>query len=404
MKPLEGIKVVEMGTHVAAPTCARMMADWGADVIKVENTKGEAYRTVGLSWLLPVAEDNNPILQPGNCNKRSISINLKDPAGKEILFRLLEDADVFLTNTRPQALVKLGLDYDSLKDRFPKLIYALFTAYGLNGPDKDAPGFDTAAYWGRGGMLTDWNPKEMTPGRPHPGFGDATVGAAMLAAISSCLFRRTKTGEGDFVTSSLYGAAVWYNHHGVVEAQYPGHDNPISRYDAPRPLTPVYKSADGKVFYIIEQAYDEKAPEFFKRLGLDKLANDPLFVNCVESRKNMKFVVDTLDEEFAKINYDDIDQVCKDLNMVHSYIGTSKEILSDPQAWENNYLRKITLENGDELIVPNTPVQFGSVKEMPVKLAPHLGIDTRDIMRGLGYTDEQISEMAAAGTINTHGN
>lgn len=404
MRPLEGIRVVELGTHVAAPITARLMADWGADVIKVEPPKGEAYRTVGISWKMPNKEDNNPILQTGNANKRSISLNLKDPAGKEAFLKLLDTADVFVTNTRAQALERLGLDYTTLKERCPRLVYCLCTAFGLTGPDRDGPGFDTASYWGRGGMPAEWTVAENIPARPHPGFGDSTVASAMLAAILACLFRREKTGEGDFVTASLYGTALWYNFHGLVEAQYPGHDIPLSRYGAVRPLTPVYKSQDGKAFFIIEQFYEEKAVQFWTDLGMPDLAEDPAVITYAGYNADKKKVIDLLDDRFAQIPYEKIDEVCSKLNMVHAVFCTPKEALADPQAWENNYLRKVNLENGDELILPCTPVQFGSFPEADFNLAPHLGANTREVLLSLGYSDEQITELAASGAVNTHGN
>lgn len=401
MKPLENIKVVELGTHVAAPVASRIMAEWGADVIKVETTKGESYRTVGRAWKVPTTEDNSPILQTHNGCKRSLSLNLKDPDGKEALLKLLETADVFITNTRPHALERLGIDYDSVKARCPKLIYALFTAYGLEGPDQDAPGFDTAAYWGRGGMLLDWTAAEYTPFRAHPGFGDVTVASVVLSGIMAALFRRTVTGEGDFVTGSLYGSALWYNFHGIVESQYPGHDVPVSRFAASQPSAPMYKCAD-RYFFIVEQQYDAKFPEFFRKIGLSEIADDPKFVTVAESRKHMKEVVEYLDEKYASIPYEVIDKACSELNMVHSYVASCSEAVNDPQAWANDYLRKITLENGDELTIPAPPVSFGSFKADAPTLAPHLGADSRDILRSLGYSDEKIDAMRSVGAVNTH--
>ena len=156
MRPLEGIRVVELGTHVAAPVIARLCADWGADVIKVESPKGEAYRTVGSAWKLPAAEDNNPIFQPHNMNKRSLCLNLKTDEGREALMTLLERADVFVTNTRVQALERLGIGYEQIKERCPQLVYAVCTGFGMEGPDRDGPGFDSASFWGRGGMMAEW--------------------------------------------------------------------------------------------------------------------------------------------------------------------------------------------------------------------------------------------------------
>ncbi len=402
MRPLEGIRVVELGTHVAAPITARLMADWGADVIKVEPPKGEAYRTVGVSWKMPIKEDNNPILQVGNANKRSICLNLKDPAGKEALLKLLDTADVFVTNTRSQALERLGLGYNTVKERCPRLVYCVCTAFGLTGPDRDGPGFDTASYWGRGGMPAEWTVAENVPARPHPGFGDSTVASAMLASILACLFRREKTGKGDFVTASLYGTALWYNFHGIVEAQYPGHDVPLSRYGAVRPLTPVYKSQDGKAFFIIEQWYEEKAVQFWTDLGLPELAADPAVCTYAGYNADKKKVIDLLDKKFAEIPYAKIDEVCSKMNMVHAVFATPKDALTDPQAWENNYLRKIKLECGEELIVPCTPVQFDSVPEADFNLAPHLGAHTKEVLMSLGYSAEEVDAMNASGAVKQH--
>lgn len=402
MRPLEGIRVVELGTHVAAPVVARLCAEWGADVIKVEPPKGEAYRTVGISWKLPNKEDNNPILQTHNMNKRSISLDLKTEAGKEALLKLLERADIFVTNTRSQALERLGISYEQIKDRCPQLIYATCTAFGLTGPDRDGPGFDTASYWGRGGMMAEWSTAEQVPGRPHPGFGDSTVASVMLAGIMAALFKRERTGEGEFLTSSLYGTALWYNFHGIVEAQYPGHDVPASRYQCSQPSTPVYKAAGGVSFFFIEQQYDLKMPDIFRKLGLPHHAEDPKFVCVAESRKCMKEVVEVLEEEFATIPYEKFDEVFSEMNVVHAKICTPKESLVDPQAWVNNYLEKITLECGDELIIPAPPVQFAGFDAPERKLAPHLGQHTAEILKVLGYNDEQIEKMLEAGAAKQH--
>ncbi|MCQ2558618.1 MAG: CoA transferase [Oscillospiraceae bacterium] len=402
MYPLEGIKVVELGTHVAAPTVGRMCAEWGADVIKVEPPKGEAYRTVGITWKLPNKEDNNPILQTHNMNKRSIALDLKTPDGKQALLKLLENADVFITNTRSTALERLGLGYEQIRERCPRLIYATCTAFGLTGPDRDGPGFDTASFWGRGGMLAEWSPAEIIPIRPHPGFGDSTVASAILAGIMAALFKREKTGEGEFLTSSLYGTALWYNFHGLVEAQYPGHEVPISRYQCTQPSATVFKAKNNVAFFFIEQQYDAKMPQIFRMLGLEHHAEDPKFVLVAESRKCMKEVVQVLEREFAEIPYETFDKVFTEMNVVHAKICTPSEALNDPQAWQNNYLEKITLENGSELTVPTSPVQFGSFGAPEHKLAPHLGADTAEILRSIGYSEEAIERMLEAGAAVQH--
>ena len=149
----------------------------------------------------------------------------------------------------------------------------------------------------------------------------------------------------------------------------------------------MYKSADDKFFFIVEQQWEEKATAFFTMLGMDEIAHDPQFTIVAESQKCMKECVDYLDQAFAKVPYEKIDKVCSELNMVHSSISTCKDALEDPQAWENGYLRKIQLENGDSLTVPATPVCFGSQEQAQVALAPHLGADSREILKELGYEE-----------------
>ena len=163
----------------------------------------------------------------------------------------------------------------------------------------------------------------------------------------------------------------------------------------------MYKCAD-RYFFIVEQQYDAKFPEFFRKIGLPEIADDPKFVTVAESRKHMKEVVEYLDEKYASIPYEVIDKACSELNMVHSYVASCSEAVKDPQAWANDYLRKITLENGDELTVPAPPVSFGSFKADAPTLAPHLGADSRDILRSLGYSDEKIDAMRSVGAVNTH--
>lgn len=154
-KPLEGIKVVELASFVAAPAAGRMLAEMGADVIRVESTAGDPWRFYGVNCGLPVADEENPLFDLYNLGKRDIQLDTKTPEGKEILLRLLGEADVFITNNRLKSLVRADLDYDSLKDRFPKLIYGLVTGYGQTGPDVDAPGYDGVAFFSRSGMLAD---------------------------------------------------------------------------------------------------------------------------------------------------------------------------------------------------------------------------------------------------------
>ena len=154
-KPLEGVKVIDLTYFVAGPGAARILADWGADVIKVEGLKGEEWRILGKNYGIPYTAEENALFTAQNANKKFIALDLKKEDGKEALLKLLENADVFISNVRLKSLVKMGLDYDSLKERFPRLIYCHFTGFGYEGPDAARPGFDMAAFWARSGAIVD---------------------------------------------------------------------------------------------------------------------------------------------------------------------------------------------------------------------------------------------------------
>ena len=165
-QPFEGLKVIDLTTYLAAPLSARLMADFGADVIKIESFKGDPYRTYGAAMKCPVKDDQNPVFDAYNSNKRSCPINLKTEEGKEILFKLLETADVFVTNNRDKSLKKMGIDYASIKERYPRLVYVTVSGYGLEGPEKDFPGFDSIAFYARTGLLCDTVVKGNMPAYP----------------------------------------------------------------------------------------------------------------------------------------------------------------------------------------------------------------------------------------------
>lgn len=212
--PLEGITVVELGTHVVVPNAGRFFADWGARVIKVEAIKGEEWRKVGPSYRTPMTEEENPLFQEQNANKKLIGINLKAEEGKEVFMKLVRKADVFMSNVRMKSLVKLGLDYDSLKRVNQALIYAHFTGYGYDGPESARPGFDMSTFWARSGAMRDWTEPGAFPFKPPGGFGDASTSASFTAGILAALVARQASGTGTLVTSSLHACGIWYNQTG----------------------------------------------------------------------------------------------------------------------------------------------------------------------------------------------
>lgn len=389
-RPLENITVLELGTHMAIPLAARMLSDWGASVIKVEPPHGEAWRTIGRSYGVPFEPDNTPVFQTPNANKKSIAMNLKTPEGREIMLRLLKKTDIFLTNTRLRSLKKLGLDYDTLKEACPNLIYAHFSAYGNDGPDKDRPGFDLAAFWARGGMPVEWTQAGHPPFRPMPGFGDSTVSPSIVSAVLAALYHRRETGIGEYIETSLYACALWYNNLGVVVSQ-PKYGNiyPRSKYDQTAPYNTVFKSQDGMSFIFSIPNWNQVSERFLHAIHLDEYLNDPRFITLEGAKEDMQTVMDALDSAFRSMTSDEIRAMFQEQDFVFEEFSNPSNITTDQQAWENGYLESVELECGEDVVLANNPLRMQNVDTTPFGLAPQLGRDSQAILADLGY-DRQI--------------
>ena len=201
-RPLDGVRVVELATFIAAPSCARYLADLGAEVVKVEAPSGDPLRYTAINEGRPTGDLENTSFDVDNANKSSICLNTKTPEGREALEKLIARADVFITNVRHKSLVKSGLDYDTLKVKYPKLVMGYVTGYGEEGPDKDLPGFDFTAFFARGGIIGTLFDKDSMPMLTIPGFGDHPVGMYLANGILAALLRARETGRGDKVTVS----------------------------------------------------------------------------------------------------------------------------------------------------------------------------------------------------------
>lgn len=397
---LEGIRVVEIGTHIAVPKAARIMADWGAEVVKIEPPGGEAWRTMGKEWNMPYDPDNNPIFQAENANKRSLALNLKAPEGREVLFRLLERADVFISNMRVGSLEKMGLDYHSLKKDFPALVYSHFSAYGETGPDKELPGFDSAAFWANSGTLLEWSKAGQEPFRPFPGFGDSTCGTIILSGILGALLQRMRTGKGDYVRSSLYGSALWMNSLGVIMGQ-PQYERqyPVEQAGFPNAFAAYYQTRDGDWIVTGSSTWNKHAPGVFKMLGLEKYVDDPSYMVLEETRRHLPEVVRVLQEGYRQISTKDALDGLREIGLVHARLKHPREVSTDEQAWANGYLREVTMGDGNAVVLPTTPVRFESMKEFPYEPGPRLGSDSRRILEELGYDGEEIAALLDSGTV-----
>lgn len=396
-KPLSGIKVVELASFVAAPVVGRLLSDLGAEVIKIEAANGDGWRHNGIGYLPRFSKVENPIFDIYNTGKKFISLNLKAPEGKQALFKLLEDADVLVTNTRPAALKRLGLHYDDLKDRFPRLIYALVLGFGEKGPDKDTPAFDTTAFWSRGGFLRDLAPKtsEYYPINPPSGVGDTVTGYLLLAEIATALYNRTKTGKGDFVRSTLYHNAVFCFGTMQIQTQKPfGKVYPRAPHELGTPGGN-YQCSDGEWIICISMTEDA-AKKICRITGLSHLLDDPNFAPD-KRRNNVHIYYPMFRDAFLSKPSDYWMQIAAEEDLTIMRMCHFSDIAEDSQAWANDYLERVEFPNGNVDVMPASPIEMESCTPPKTVPSPWIGVDTAAVLAQLGYSEAQIEAMIACG-------
>lgn len=399
-KPLEGIKVVELASFVAAPAAGRMLAEMGADVIRVESTAGDPWRFYGVNCGLPVADEENPLFDLYNLGKRDIQLDTKTLEGKEILLRLLGEADVFITNNRLKSLVRAGLDYDSLKDRFPKLIYGLVTGYGQTGPDVDAPGYDGVAFFSRSGMLADMAEPGGYPASAPGCVGDGATGAALFGGICAALLNRERTGMGDFVETSLFGNAVWLC--GTMSAfeQY-GYHYPKKRSEMGALYT-FYKCKDGEWLHLAVTQHDRYWKPLAEALNVPELAEDERFKNAALISRNRAQLIPLLEQAFSQFDYDEIAARLRERDIVFDRMRHYRELAADSQAVANGFVKEHIYENGHSFMMAMLPVHMRNMDETGTGRGPQMGEHTDEILKQYGYSEEAILRLKEAKAVKQH--
>jgi crotonobetainyl-CoA:carnitine CoA-transferase CaiB-like acyl-CoA transferase len=388
MKPLDGITVVELSTHFAAPACGRVLSEQGARVIKVESAKGEPCRKFGPVLGNPCKPDENPIFEVFNGGKEDIVLNMRDPEDQEKLRLLLEKVDVFITNSRPAVLKAMGVDYDSIKDRCPQLIYGLLSAYGEKGEKANDSGFDSIAFWANSGFLLDMS-VPVEGGYPvyiPMGIADSCCGTILAGAIGTALYNKTKTGKGDCVCVSLYGTAVWAMAMMSTGTQY-GYQWPRERYQG-SPMGVPLRTRDGKWVLCVVESYDRDWPKFCKAWNCEDLIDNPRFNNrqATLDPQNRKDAVLEMEKRAILCDSAEVDKALTEVNVVHTILGHIKDLHSSKQALDNNFLYEHTYPSGKTVTLANPCVQFRSFGLNDFEAAPELGADTEKILKEFGIS------------------
>ena len=402
MKPdiLKGIRVVDFTTYVAAPAATRIMADWGADVIKVEAPGGDLYRGYGAQMDSPIDEDKNPIYLLKNCNKKGLGLNLKNPEGMEAMHKLIASAEIFVTNVRMNSLKNLGLDYETLHAKYPKLVYGFCGGYGLYGEESGRPGFDIVTFWARGGMMADLPPIGHPPISIPSGVGDNATGLALLCGCMAALIKARATGMGEMVVASLYNTAIYVSDLMITSTQF-NDKFPKSRYAVGHPLSNTYQTKDGEWFAFAMLQYEKMFPKLCKVLGLDQYAEDERYctLKTVKTENHVEEFCKILEEAMAKYDSAYITKEFSANDLTFERCHHFSELSSDKQALENHYLKEYTFKDGSTVQLPADPVQFMSNEIVDIDPAPAVGEHNDEILAGLGYSAAQIAAMMESGAI-----
>jgi crotonobetainyl-CoA:carnitine CoA-transferase CaiB-like acyl-CoA transferase len=395
--PLEGIKVVEAGIWVAGPAAAGILADWGADVIKIEAPDGDPLR--GMSN--PARRtDVNPPFEMDNRGKRSVAINLADPEGYRAARRLIDSADVFVTNLLPRAVDRLRLTYDDLRPENPGLIYCRVTGYGPTGPDRDRPSFDAAAYWSRSGIMASLEEPGCDPPNPRGGFGDHSTAVAAAAGICAALVARARTGEGQIVDASLYRTGVYTMSWDLSMQLRVGAVVPqTGRGAVNNPLVNPYKAGDGRWFYLVNLQADRYWQGFCRAIGREDLPADPRYADIRTRRTHAAELIAELDRVFATRPRDAWGDAFDREGIVWAKVQTIDEVASDPQAIEAGAFVEVPDAAGVAVRMVAPPAGFSATPAAPRSLAPETGEHTEAVLLESGYTWEEIASLKERGAI-----
>src|SRR5258705_1227416 len=392
-----GLKVVDLASFIAGPSAAVILSDFGADVIKVEPPAGDLWRHANHMPPQPVSKDAYP-WHLMNRNKRGMALDLKSPAARPVVERLVKWADVFIVNTSHPARRRLKLEYDDLAQWNPRLIYADLTGFGEKGPDADLPGFDITSYWARSGLLSMTRDAGAPPTWPVAGSGDNATAVGIYSAIVTALYRRERSGKGSYVTTSLLAQGVWAASVSIQaalsEAKFFGlHD----RRNPANAAMNVYRTADGIWFVLIVTS--DKLAAVAKAIGRPDLLTDPRFSDPAKLMANMPQLTAILDEVFGAQPMSHWYEILSGVHVTFGALRGPQEVIDDPQLQANDIIVPIEGAGGKVTSTISSPIQVHGVAKVSAKRAPDIGEHNEEILQQLGFNAAEVDGLRAGGVV-----
>jgi crotonobetainyl-CoA:carnitine CoA-transferase CaiB-like acyl-CoA transferase len=402
-KGFEGIKVVEVGGAAAMPLAGMLMGSWGAEVIHVEPpVRGDMQRGLlaqGLSgWAKP--HPVNYLWEHVDRNKKSIAIHMGVPQGQALLHKLLASADVFLNNLRPYEMEKFRLTYSTLAALNPRIIYANLTGYGQRGPERDTGGYDSVAFWARSGVMDLMHEADCPPHISRPAYGDSVTSLSLLAGVMAALFIRERTGVGQEVEVSLYHTATYVLGFDITGCLITGED-PVrpQRRAMDNPIRNLYSTKDQRWIMLGMTNAQHYWPAFCKAVGRPEWEKNPRFATLESRAKNAAELVTLIESIFRTKTYPEWIQILQANDLVWSPVKTPLEVSRDEQAMANDFFGKWNHPRYGEIRMINNPIKLSKTPAENRGPAPDLGAHTAEIMKALGYSDEDVARMKKEGVV-----
>lgn len=396
--PMRGVKVVELGVWLAGPAASGILADWGADVVKIEPPSGDPCRM--FQWMLGGDMPTNPVFEMDNRSKKGIAVDLGTDDGLAIAVELLADADVFVTNLRVGALKRLGLDHASIGERLPRLVYCQITGYGSEGPDADRAAFDIAAFWARSGVAGLLTPPGGDPPFQRGGMGDHSTGMAAAAAVSAALFDRERTGQGQLVETSLMRQGAYTISFDLNLLLMWGATLEIGERTSMRnPAMNNYTAGCGRRFWIVGLEGERHWPPLARAVGHPEWLDDERFAQPRERAANASELISMLDGIFATQTLDEWTEVfATEPDFFWAPINSPDDLLADPAFHGSGALIDVPDDVSSTTMVA-TPVDFHGTPWAARSTAPTIGQHTREVLVAMGRTSAEVDALVAAGTV-----
>jgi crotonobetainyl-CoA:carnitine CoA-transferase CaiB-like acyl-CoA transferase len=395
---LEGVRVVELAVWVAGPGAGGILADWGADVVKIEPPEGDPCRSLFMH-LAGLKEPKSPPFDLDNRGKKSVVLDMRRPEALALARRLVAGADVFLSNLRPEALAKLGLDYESLAQACPRLVYASVTGYGLRGPERDRAAYDVGAFWARTGAEHIMFPADVEPHGVRGGFGDHVTAMTLVSGIMAALWQRERTGKGQLVSTSLLRAGLycvgWDTgirlRFGTVARSEP-------RTQALNPVLNQYRSSDGRWFWLLGLEAERHWPKLTRVIERPELLNDERWRDARSRRRNSAELIALLDAAFATRTLAEWAERLDREDLWWAPVQTQDEVVRDAQVRAMDGIVTVPDYGGEGTFeAVATPLEFSASPVGPQGPPPRLGEHTDAVLRELGLSDAEIAALRASG-------